>query len=77
MHHLIPQQSLLLQHGLNRRISASEQSEGLRWIVGVARRVDVLAHSLSHLLVETVARLQEGIETVRIQHFRPQIHIVG
>jgi len=70
-------ETTLLEKRLDIRIPAAELPVGFRSIAGVARRKDVLAHSVGGCLVEDVARLGEGFARVGVHHLRPEIAVVA
>tara|TARA_A100001035_G_C27521140_1_gene380911 strand:+ start:312 stop:650 length:339 start_codon:yes stop_codon:yes gene_type:complete len=71
------QETLLLQHRVDDGISTPKQSEEFVGGLRVAGAVDVLAAPVGHFLVEDAATLEEGIESIRIEHLCPKIDVVA
>ena len=69
-------ESLLLQHGLNRGVTPFELAVRLRRLDAVAAAVDPLAQACRGRRIKDVTALDEGVEGVGIENLRPQIDVV-
>src|SRR3984957_7721018 len=67
----------LAEQCARQRRAAAKGSIGLVIVAAAAGRVDEVIEPLCDIWVKDVATLLEGLEAIGVEHFRPQIAVVG
>lgn len=71
------QSQLLLEHGADARVAASESSVGCAWLRRPTCCVDARSEPGRSSGVEWVTRLDERVKSISVKDFCPQVDVVG